>query len=88
VDSQVTDSPGAGRYELRVDGALVGWIDYRRAGDSVALTHAEVLPERRNQGHAEAMTREALADLKRRGLQAQPVCPYVVAYARRHPDEL
>jgi uncharacterized protein len=88
VDSQVTDNPDAGRYELRVDGELVGWIDYRRAGDSVALTHAEVLPERRNQGYAETMTREALADLKRRGLQAQPLCPYVVAYARRHPDEI
>jgi predicted GNAT family acetyltransferase len=88
VDSRVTDNADAGRYELRVDGELVGWIDYRRAGDTVALTHAEVREEHRNQGHAETMTREALADLKRRGLQAQPVCPYVVAYARRHPDEL
>lgn len=88
MDSRVTDNADAGRYELRVDGELVGWIDYRRAGDTVALTHAEVREEHRNQGHAETMTREALADLKRRGLQAQPVCPYVVAYARRHPDEL
>jgi predicted GNAT family acetyltransferase len=88
VESRVTDNAAENRYELRVDGELVGWIDYRRAGDTVALTHAEVLPEHRNQGHAETMTREALADLERRGLQAQPVCPYVVAYARRHPDEL
>ena len=84
----MTDNSDAQRYELRVDGELVGWIDYRRAGDTVALTHAEVLHEHRNQGLAETMTREALADLKSRGLQAQPVCPYVVAYARRHPDEL
>jgi uncharacterized protein len=88
VDSQVTDNPDGGRYELRVDGELVGWIDYRRAGDTVALTHAEVLPERRNQGNAETMTRETLADLKRRGLQAKPVCPYVVAYVRKHPEAI
>ncbi len=82
------DNADAARYELLLDGELAGWIDYRRAGDEVALTHAEVRPELRNQGHAETMTREALADLKRRGLTALPVCPYVVAYARRHPDEL
>jgi len=88
VESHVTDNSDAQRYELGVEGELVGWIDYRRAGDTVALTHAEVRDEHRNQGYAETMTREALADLKRRGLTAEPVCPYVVAYARRHPDEL
>lgn len=88
MESHVTDNSDAQRYELLVDGELVGWIDYRRSGESVALTHAEVRPEHRNQGHAETMTREALADLKQRGLKAQPVCPYVVAYARRHPKEL
>ena len=88
MESRVIDNADARRYELRVDGELVGWIDYRRAGDTVALTHAEVREELRNRGHAETMTREALADLRRRGLQARPLCSYVVAYARRHPDEL
>lgn len=87
VESRVTDNASESRFELRLDGELAGWIDYRRAGDTVALTHAEVRHELRGQGHAETMTREALADLKRRGLQARPVCPYVVAYVRRHPDD-
>jgi predicted GNAT family acetyltransferase len=86
--AQVTDNEGASRFELHLDGQLAGWIDYRRARDTVALTHAEVLPELRNQGHGEAMVRETLADLKRRGLQAQAVCPFVRAYVRRHPDEI
>lgn len=85
---EVSDNESESRYELRVDGELVGWIDYRRAGETVALTHAEVREEHRNQGLAETMTREALADLKERGLTAEPLCPFVVAYARRHPDEL
>jgi predicted GNAT family acetyltransferase len=88
VESRVIDNSDAGRYELRVDTNLVGWIDYRRAGDTVALVHAEVREERRGQGLAEEMTRDALADLKRRALKAEPLCPYVVAYARRHPDEV
>jgi len=88
VDSRVTDNESESRFELRLDGELAGIIDYRRAGDTVALTHAEVRPELRNRGHAETMTREALADLKRRGLKAQPVCPFVVAYVRRHPEAI
>jgi predicted GNAT family acetyltransferase len=88
VEPRVTDNEGESRFELHLDGELAGWIDYRRAGDTVALTHAEVRPELRNRGHAETMTREALADLKRRGLQARPACPFVVAYVRRHPDEI
>jgi predicted GNAT family acetyltransferase len=88
VESRVTDNESERRFELHVDGELAGWIDYRRAGDTVALTHAEVPPELRNRGYAETMTREALADLKRRGLRAQAVCPYVVAYVRRNPDAL
>jgi hypothetical protein len=70
VESCVIDNAEEQRYELRLDGELAGWIDYRRAGETVALTHAEVRPELRNQGHAETMTREALADLKERGLKA------------------
>ena len=88
MDARVTDNEAESRFELRLDGELAGFIDYRRAGDTVALTHAEVRPELRNRGNAETMTREALADLKRRGLQAKPVCPFVVAYVRRHPDEI
>lgn len=88
VESHVTDNESERRFELRVDGELAGWIDYRRAGDTVALTHAEVRQELRGQGYAETMTREALADLKRRGLKAQPVCPYVVAYVRRNPESI
>lgn len=88
MESRVTDNESEHRFELHLEGELAGFIDYRRAGDTVALTHAEVRPELRNRGHAETMTREALADLKRRGLKAQPVCPFVVAYVRRNPDAL
>lgn len=88
AETQVTDNARGSRFELRLDGELAGWIDYRRAGDTVALTHAEVRPELRNRGHAETMTRETLADLKQRGLRARAVCPFVVAYVRRHPDAI
>lgn len=88
MEPRVIDNAGAQRYELWLGDDLAGWIDYRTAGSAVALTHAEIREELRGQGLAETMTREALADLRRRDLQAQPVCPFVVAYARRHPDEL
>ncbi|HZD87093.1 MAG TPA: GNAT family N-acetyltransferase [Gaiellaceae bacterium] len=86
--AQVTDNESANRFELRLDGRLGGWIDYDRQDGTVALTHAEVVPELRNRGHGETMVREALADLKRRDLQARAICPFVQAYVRRHPDAI
>lgn len=84
--THVTDNESASRFELHLNGDLAGWIDYDRDGDVVALTHAEVVPELRNRGLGERMVHDALADLERRGLEPQAVCPFVRAYVRRHPD--
>jgi predicted GNAT family acetyltransferase len=86
--TSVTDNESASRFELHLNGDVAGWIDYRRSGDVVALTHAEVLPELRNRGLGEEMVRDALADLRQRGLRAQAVCPFVRSYVRRHPEAL
>ena len=86
--TRVTDNESESRFELHLNGDLAGWIDYRRSGDVVALTHAEVLPELRNRGLGEQMVRDALADLEQRGLRPQAVCPFVRAYVRRHPESV
>jgi hypothetical protein len=35
ISQQVTDNPELQRFELRVDGELVGWSEYRPAGKTV-----------------------------------------------------
>jgi len=86
MDENVLDNQERHRYELRVDDRVVGWIDYFRSNGTIAMTHAEVQSDRRNHGLGERMVRGALDDARERDLQVRPLCPFVAAYVRRHPE--
>jgi uncharacterized protein len=83
---EVVDNPSELRYELLVDGERVGLIRYRRQPDALVLVHTEVDPEREGEGLGNTLVKGALDDLRSRGLKVVPVCPFVAAYIRRHPD--
>jgi predicted GNAT family acetyltransferase len=73
----VTDNPERERFELRVDGAIVGVADYHRDADVITFTHTEVDPELRGQGLAAVLIDAALDASAAAGLAVVPVCPYV-----------
>jgi predicted GNAT family acetyltransferase len=50
------------------------------------FTHSEVDPAYEGQGYGSRLAREALEDAKRQGLQVIPMCPFIAAYIRRHPE--
>ncbi|MDE3189601.1 MAG: N-acetyltransferase [Acidobacteriota bacterium] len=81
---RVSDNPAELRYELRDDRELVGEIRYRALPGALALVHTEVEPKRRGLGTE--IVRGALDDLRERGLKVVPVCPFVAAFIRRHPE--
>ena len=53
----------------------------------VFLVHTEVDPAFAGQGLGERLVAGALEDLRARGLKLVPLCPFVRAYLRRHPDQ-
>jgi uncharacterized protein len=82
---RVVDNPAELRYELYADdGELAGEILYRRLPGALALVHTEVDPKR--QGLGSELVKGALDDMRERGLNVVPVCPFVIAYIRRHPE--
>jgi len=88
-DSQVevVDNPDQHRYEARdADGTVLGFSRYRLTGDTVVFTHTEVDPATEGQGVGSQLVRGALDDVRRRGLQMVPQCPFVKAYVDRHPE--
>jgi len=81
----VTHNPQASRFEAQVgDGLAV--CAYRQSGDVLLLTHTEVPPDSEGQGVAAALVRSTLDWARSEGLKVRPVCSYVAAYMRRHPD--
>jgi predicted GNAT family acetyltransferase len=83
----VQDNPDEQRYELLVDGSLLGSLQYRARPGAVALIHTEVSPSLEGRGLGARLVTGALDDIRARGLQVVPICPFVRAYIRRHPDD-
>ncbi len=75
----------AKRFEIHVDGH-VGVIDYRGDGDQLVLPHVGVPPALEGRGIAGSLTRAALDWARDSGMRVVPVCPYVVAWLKRHPE--
>ena len=87
-DVVVRDAEASSRYEALIDGELAGVVEYRRnASGALLLIHTEVLPEYEGRGVASRLVHGVLADIRARGLKFEPLCPYVVSYLERHPDE-
>jgi len=76
------------RFEVAVDGELVGILDYRRDAQrgAVLLTHAEVAPHVGGRGIGSALVRGALDDLRDRGEKIVPLCSFVRAFVRDNPE--
>jgi predicted GNAT family acetyltransferase len=85
-DLVVRDNPAELRYEAVRDGQLVGLIRYRTEPGVVVLVHTEVDEAVEGTGVGSRLVRGALDDIRARGLRLVPVCPFVGAYLRRHPE--
>jgi predicted GNAT family acetyltransferase len=86
-DVTVVRRPEERRYELLVGGEHAGELVYReRDGGVVAFLHTEVDPGIQRRGLGTALVTAALDDLRERGLRVVPICPFVDAFVRRHPE--
>ena len=82
----VSRNDGLDRYELRLDGELVGVADYAVEPDGVALTHTRTEPDFRHQGYSSRLARYAVEDIVRQGRRIKPYCSYMAAYLGKHPE--
>jgi predicted GNAT family acetyltransferase len=87
TEPRVVDNPQASRYKLWLGTTRAGLIQYRAEPGTIVLVHTEIDPAFEGQGLGERLVAGALADLRARGLKLVPLCPFVRAYLRRHPDQ-
>ena len=73
------------RFEAEADGHL-SVAEYERRGDGIIFTHTFVPAALRGRGMAEALVRSGLAYACDERLRVVPVCSYVAAFIRRHPE--
>jgi predicted GNAT family acetyltransferase len=85
-DVRVTDSPAELAYKLTVGGREAGALYYGRRGDRLVLDHTEVDPAFEGLGLGSKLVAGALEDIRARGLEIVPLCPFVRRYLQRHPE--
>ena len=73
------------RYEISLDGRLVGFADYRAEGDTMVFPHTEIEPSMRNEGLGAELVRGALDDVRARGGTVVAQCWYVTEFIDQHP---
>jgi hypothetical protein len=73
------------RYEIEVDGHLA-LAEFRVEDGVVAFTHTEAPAALQGRGAASKLIREALLDVRARGLKARADCSFVAAFLERHPE--
>lgn len=61
-------------------------IEYIRAENKMYLTHTEVPKELEGKGVASSMAKQVLQQIKDEGLFLVPLCPFIAAYLKRHPE--
>jgi predicted GNAT family acetyltransferase len=81
----IVDNNARSRFEYDVEGHTA-FIDYRRAGNVLSLTHAAVPTELEGRGIGSSMTRETLDLIRERGEKMIPLCSFVAAFVQRHPQ--
>lgn len=86
MDVQVQENPGRSRFEILVDGELVGLATYHVRDGAVVVSHSEVDPQRRGHGLASELARRTLDTLRERGERVVPACPFFAKYVAEHPE--
>lgn len=81
------DSAGQGRYIVSLAPGIKAEMTYSTRPDGVMrIDHTGVPPEFSGRGIAAKLVDAAIADARAQGFKIEPVCSYVDAQFRRHPD--
>lgn len=83
--SNVQDNPAKQQFELIVDG-YTALAAYRLRDGIITFTHTEVPKELGGRGIGSTLAKEALNQVRERGLKVVPLCPFIKAYIDKNPE--
>jgi predicted GNAT family acetyltransferase len=85
----VRDNARRSRYELLLDGRVIGFAEYRPGdgdGSHLVFPHTEIVRPLRGRGYGDRLIRGALDDVRRSGRTLEPSCWAVAAFIAEHPE--
>lgn len=86
--AEVRHNTEESKYEVLVDGNVVGYASYTVDGDVLTAPATEVDPEHGGKGYAGMVVEQLLVDAREAGRTVLPACPYVASYIGKNPEHL
>lgn len=85
AEPMVVNNPTARRFEIHAEGQIA-FLEYTVSDGYIRLLHTAVPPELEGRGYASHLARAGLEYARSEHLRVVPLCPFVSAYLRRHPE--
>jgi predicted GNAT family acetyltransferase len=82
----IANNEADSQWEARLDGELAGYSEYRRRPGRIVFTHTVVEPRFEGKGIGSALVRTEVDDAVANELRIRPICPFVRAWLKRHPE--
>ena len=86
MPNDVRHNPERSRYELYVEGEMVGVADYTVRDDTIVFPHTEVVRARRGHGLGAELVKGALDDVRTTGRSVVPRCWFVAEFIDENPE--
>ena len=82
---EVVHNPEKKRFEMQL-GDQIAMVKYILGSSEMIFTHTEVPEAFEGHGVASKMAKVAIEYAKEKGMRIRPMCPYIAAYIKRHPE--
>lgn len=83
----VHDNPSRHQFEIDLGDGEFAYAKYNLLPGAIRFYHTVVPENHGGQGLGTALINAGLAAARERGLTVIPICPFVAAYLRKHPQE-
>jgi predicted GNAT family acetyltransferase len=81
------ENKSLGAFYLYEAGVRIGEMVVSISGDNLTVYHTEVVPEAEGHGYAKQLLDAMVAYARENNLKVIPLCPYVHAQFKRHPND-
>lgn len=85
MDPDIHDNTVNDRYELEIDG-VTAWVLYKRKPGMITFIHTEVPEVLGGKGIGSRLARHVLEAARADGLRVVPMCPFIAAWMKKHPE--
>ncbi|WP_210462768.1 MULTISPECIES: GNAT family N-acetyltransferase [Rufibacter] len=85
MEQEIKNNTAKHQFETTIEGKTA-LVSYKLKDNVMTVLHTEVPEELEGRGIAAALSKQVLEYLKKENMELIPLCPYMAAYLKKHPE--